>query len=168
MASHGSGQGSARIVDFGRHDPILARVHFEAEEAIRRLYAVVLRQCGYSVVVASNAADALRVACGHAGPIHLLVSDVVMPQMGGRQLAERRRHVLVRPEDAEPGARNGPQHVVPAGIWQAAVPRGDRYALAGCTVAPGFDFADFTMPSRGELLAQFPEHAELVERLTRG
>jgi predicted cupin superfamily sugar epimerase len=60
-----------------------------------------------------------------------------------------------------------PQHVVPAGIWQAAVPRGDRYALAGCTVAPGFDFADFTMPSRSELLAQFPQHAELVTRLTR-
>jgi serine O-acetyltransferase len=36
MASHGSGQGSARIVDFGKHDPILARVRFEAEEAIQR------------------------------------------------------------------------------------------------------------------------------------
>ncbi|MEA2757796.1 MAG: serine O-acetyltransferase [Methylobacteriaceae bacterium] len=36
MASHASGQGSARIVDFGRHDPILARVRFEAEEAIQR------------------------------------------------------------------------------------------------------------------------------------
>ena len=38
-----------------------------------------------------------------------------------------------------------PQHVVPAGVWQAAVPRGSRYALSGCTVAPGFDFADFTL-----------------------
>jgi serine O-acetyltransferase len=36
MAAHGSGQGSARIVDFGRHDPILARVRLEAEEAIQR------------------------------------------------------------------------------------------------------------------------------------
>jgi serine O-acetyltransferase len=36
MASHGSAQGSARVVDFGRHDPILARVRFEAEEAIQR------------------------------------------------------------------------------------------------------------------------------------
>ncbi|MBV8851050.1 MAG: serine O-acetyltransferase [Methylobacteriaceae bacterium] len=35
MVSHGSGQGSARIVDFGKHDPMLARVRFEAEEAIR-------------------------------------------------------------------------------------------------------------------------------------
>jgi predicted cupin superfamily sugar epimerase len=60
-----------------------------------------------------------------------------------------------------------PQYVVPAGTWQAAVPRGDRYALAGCTVAPGFDFADFEMPTRAELVARFPAHAEIVARLTR-
>lgn len=40
-------------------------------------------------------------------------------------------------------ASNGPVHTVPAGWWQAARPRGG-YALAGCTVGPGFDFADFT------------------------
>ncbi|HTB77627.1 MAG TPA: cupin domain-containing protein [Polyangiaceae bacterium] len=60
-----------------------------------------------------------------------------------------------------------PQVVVPAGIWQAAVPVGKRYSLCGCTVAPGFDFADFEMPSRAELLARFPSVRELVERLTR-
>lgn len=38
----------------------------------------------------------------------------------------------------------GPQAVVPAGWWQAAQPLGD-YALVGCTVAPGFEFADFTL-----------------------
>lgn len=37
-----------------------------------------------------------------------------------------------------------PQVVVPAGRWQAAIPRGD-HVLVGCTVAPGFDFADFTL-----------------------
>jgi predicted cupin superfamily sugar epimerase len=60
-----------------------------------------------------------------------------------------------------------PQHVVPAKRWQAAVPRGDRYALCGCTVAPGFDFADFEMPSRAEMMRIFPAHAELIERLSR-
>ena len=59
-----------------------------------------------------------------------------------------------------------PQYVVPAGVWQAAVPRGDRYALCGCTVAPGFDFADFEMPSREDLRARFPRHAEIIARLT--
>ncbi len=44
-----------------------------------------------------------------------------------------------------------PQRVVPAGWWQAAMPVG-VYALVGCTVAPGFDFADFTLldPSSSE------------------
>lgn len=37
-----------------------------------------------------------------------------------------------------------PQHVVPAGWWQAALPAG-AYTLVGCTVAPGFDFADFSL-----------------------
>jgi predicted cupin superfamily sugar epimerase len=60
-----------------------------------------------------------------------------------------------------------PQHVVPAGVWQAAVPLGARFALCGCTVAPGFDFADFEMPSREQLVAQFPQLRSLVERLAR-
>ncbi len=40
-----------------------------------------------------------------------------------------------------------PQHVVPAGWWQAAIPVGE-FVLVGCTVAPGFDFADFTLIGR--------------------
>lgn len=43
-----------------------------------------------------------------------------------------------------PIATDGPAHVVPAGWWQAARPVG-AYALAGCTVGPGFDFADFRL-----------------------
>jgi uncharacterized protein len=38
-----------------------------------------------------------------------------------------------------------PQHVVPGGRWQAARPASDREVLVSCVVAPGFDFADFTM-----------------------
>jgi predicted cupin superfamily sugar epimerase len=68
--------------------------------------------------------------------------------------------------DLEAGER--PQHVVPANVWQAAVVRGDRFALCGCTVAPGFDFRDFTMPSRADALALLPGHADLVTTLTRG
>jgi predicted cupin superfamily sugar epimerase len=60
-----------------------------------------------------------------------------------------------------------PQIVVPAGLWQAAVPAGDRYSLCGCTVAPGFDFADFEMPTPEEAARLFPQHAGLVARLTR-
>jgi hypothetical protein len=59
-----------------------------------------------------------------------------------------------------------PQVVVPAGVLQAAVPRGD-FTLVGCTVAPGFDFADWELPAREVLIARFPEHAELFRQLTR-
>jgi predicted cupin superfamily sugar epimerase len=60
-----------------------------------------------------------------------------------------------------------PQYVVRAGLLQAAVPRGERFSLCGCTVAPGFEFTDFEMPSRDELLHQLPKHSEVVKRLTR-
>jgi predicted cupin superfamily sugar epimerase len=63
-----------------------------------------------------------------------------------------------------------PQAVVPAGVLQAARVAPDsngEFTLVGCTVAPGFDFADFEMPSREELISRFPAHHDLVEALTR-
>ncbi|MEM7086924.1 MAG: cupin domain-containing protein [Bacteroidota bacterium] len=61
-----------------------------------------------------------------------------------------------------------PQYMVPGGHWFAAeVPEKDSFALAGCTVAPGFDFKDFHMPKRDELTALFSQHADLIKRLTR-
>lgn len=60
-----------------------------------------------------------------------------------------------------------PQVVVPAGLWQGCrlVP-GGSWALMGCTVAPGFDYADFELADRGELLAQYTEHSALITALT--
>ncbi|MDQ3036425.1 MAG: cupin domain-containing protein [Myxococcota bacterium] len=61
-----------------------------------------------------------------------------------------------------------PQAVVPAGAWFGAHVEDDgAWSLVGCTVAPGFDFADFELGDRDALLARFPQHAELVRRLTR-
>ena len=60
-----------------------------------------------------------------------------------------------------------PQVAVSAGKLQAAVARGRSYALCGCTVAPGFDFAHFAMPSRSDLVRRFPAHADVIRRLTR-
>ena len=59
------------------------------------------------------------------------------------------------------------QCVVPAGCWFGAEVNGDGYSLVGCTVAPGFDFADFEMGSREELQKQFPEQSEIIQRLTK-
>ncbi len=60
------------------------------------------------------------------------------------------------------------QAVVKAGCWfgsRVTDPQG--YALVGCTVAPGFDFADFSLAGRNELIAQFPEHEAVIRILTR-
>ncbi|WP_417799872.1 cupin domain-containing protein [Tenacibaculum sp.] len=60
-----------------------------------------------------------------------------------------------------------PQFVVPAGYWFAAeVNKENSYAFTGCTVAPGFDFNDFVLPKREELILLFPEHKEIVTKLT--
>ena len=60
------------------------------------------------------------------------------------------------------------QFVVPAGAWFASEPASSTFfALVGCTVAPGFDFADFEMAKKENLLKQFPDQKSLVERLCR-
>jgi len=61
----------------------------EDEESLRRLTRQVLENSGYRVVTASSGEEAERLAESHAGTIHLLLSDVVMPGMSGRELVER-------------------------------------------------------------------------------
>lgn len=60
------------------------------------------------------------------------------------------------------------QCVVKAGSWFASrVQHGGRYSLVGCTVAPGFDFADFELADRQALSQQYPAHGQLIGALTR-
>jgi CheY-like chemotaxis protein len=61
----------------------------EDEEAVRMLVCRVLESNGYRVLEARHGAEALVVCDEHKEPIHLLMTDVIMPEMGGRQLAER-------------------------------------------------------------------------------
>lgn len=64
------------------------------------------------------------------------------------------------------------QAVVPAGCWFGSKPVGtatvqeNPFSLVGCTVAPGFDFADFELADRAVLLSQFPQHRQVIELLT--
>lgn len=59
------------------------------------------------------------------------------------------------------------QAVVPAGCWFGSKPAsGTDFSLVGCTVAPGFDFTDFEMASQAKLLQEFPQHREVIEKLS--
>jgi len=64
-------------------------------------------------------------------------------------------------------SREAPVAVVPPGAWQAARVAGDGPAWCGCTVAPAFDFTDWEMPPRAELLCALPSLAAIVTELTR-
>lgn len=60
-----------------------------------------------------------------------------------------------------------PQQVVPRGVWQGArLTSGGRFALLGCTVAPGFDFADYEHGDRAGLTAAYPDFAADIAALT--
>ena len=60
------------------------------------------------------------------------------------------------------------QAVVPADCWfAAAVDNPQACALVGCTVAPGFDFADFEMADRNRLVELYPEHRAIIEQYTK-
>ncbi|MFA6133488.1 MAG: PAS domain S-box protein [Phycisphaerae bacterium] len=59
----------------------------EDEEAVRQVVSTTLRECGYTVLVAENSQDALSLGAHYDGKIDLLMTDVVMPEMGGPQIA---------------------------------------------------------------------------------
>ena len=61
----------------------------EDEDAVRHSLAESLELCGYKVLAARHANEALDVLGRHVGPIHLVITDLVVPGMSGRELAER-------------------------------------------------------------------------------
>jgi predicted cupin superfamily sugar epimerase len=109
-------------------------------------------------------------ATGQASRLHRLRSDeiwhlyeggpavlhILDPEWGYRRL------VLGR----DPGRLEAHQHVLRAGWWFGAelAPEAS-YVLAGCTLAPGFDFTDFELGRRDALRAAFPAQAAIINRL---
>ncbi len=60
------------------------------------------------------------------------------------------------------------QQIVPAGCWFASEPvTNAKFSFVGCTVSPGFDFADFELADASELIKIYPEHTTIIERLCR-
>jgi predicted cupin superfamily sugar epimerase len=108
---------------------------------------------------------------GAVSRLHRIASDEAWHfHLGGPLLiveigpGGRPRRTLLGPDPAR-GHRL--QHVVPAGTWFGARPApGTAFTLVGCAVAPGFDFADFEMGDRAELLRRFSAARGEVLRLT--
>jgi nitrogen-specific signal transduction histidine kinase/ActR/RegA family two-component response regulator len=61
----------------------------EDDEGLRELGRLILTASGYTVLTARDGNEALQLCAGLTGPLHLLVTDVVMPQLSGRQLADQ-------------------------------------------------------------------------------
>ncbi len=103
--------------------------------------------------------------------IHRVKSDEVFHFYAGDAVEmlqlwpDGRAEIVVIHNDLAPG--HEPQVVVPAGVWQGCrlVP-GGNWALMGCTVAPGFDYADFELGNRDALLAAHPKYSVLISALT--
>jgi len=141
----------------------------ETYRAALRLPAAALE--GYGGARAASTAIYFLLEGDQTSAFHRLRSDEVWHHHAGSSLT---LHLLEEGLGYRSlhlgGAARGetwPQAVVPGGVWfGATVDAADGYALVGCTVAPGFDFADFEMARREELLDRFPQHRGIVERLT--
>ncbi len=60
------------------------------------------------------------------------------------------------------------QYVVPANCWFASLPASaSKFCFVGCTVSPGFDFADFEMAKAEQLIAVHPQHTKIIRELCR-
>ena len=120
---------------------------------------------------AASTAIYFLLRAGDFSAFHAVRSDEVWHHYLGASLELHTIDPAARHERVELGSGllNGeqPQWVVPAGVFQAARVIGEGFALVGCTVAPGFDFADFSMPTRAELVARFPGLRDVIEPFTR-
>lgn len=103
--------------------------------------------------------------------LHRLASDEVFHFYAGDPVEQLQLYpdgtgaTVVIGSDLAAGMR--PQVVVPQGVWQGArLASGGRYALLGCTVAPGFDYADYAGGERALLTQAYPAFAERIAALT--
>jgi len=104
--------------------------------------------------------------------LHRLISDEVFHLYDGgpleilRLFPDGNWDVAVLGMDLDNGER--PQIVVPAGTWFGTELRaGAAHCLVGCTVAPGFEFADFELTQGPELEARYPAAADRIRRMSR-
>ena len=140
---------------------------------------------------AAEQIDARQLGMGHTGPrslstaiyylltpesfsaIHKVPGDEIFHFYAGDpvEMLELHPEGSGRVITLGPDIRNGMkfQHIVKGGVWQGArLVAGGEYALLGTTMAPGFDYADFSKGNADELAATYPAHEELIRELLRG
>ena len=108
---------------------------------------------------------------GTFSALHVLDSDEIFHFYYGDPVEMLQLH----PNDGSAVLTLGPdlsagqevQVTVPAGVWQGTRLIGGEVALLGCTVTPGFDFADYRSASYSELAAKWPGEADRIRALTR-
>jgi predicted cupin superfamily sugar epimerase len=107
---------------------------------------------------------------GHVSELHVLPGDELFHFYLGSPVRMLQlwpdgtgKEVVLGPDLA---AGQVPQLVVPAGVWQGTHLIGGGFALLGATMAPGFDYADYTGGSRAELTAKWPAFADRIATLT--
>jgi predicted cupin superfamily sugar epimerase len=105
--------------------------------------------------------------------IHVVKSDEVFHFYAGDAVEmlqlwpDGKAMVVIISNDLAAG--HEPQVVVFAGVWQGCrLVHGGNWALMGCTVAPGFDYADFALGDRNQLTASHPAQAAIITALTKG
>jgi hypothetical protein len=109
---------------------------------------------------------------GSFSEMHVLESDEIFHFYLGEPVEmlqlypDGRSAVLILGPDLPAGQQV--QVVVPAGVWQGTRLIGDgKLALLGCSVTPGFDFADYRNATHAELKAKWPDQTERIRALTR-
>ena len=147
------------------------RETYRASTAVQ-LEPRVLRPGATRARAASTAIYFLVTAKEPATFLHRLISDEVFHLYDGgpleilRLFSDGRWDVAVLGMNLDAGER--PQIVVPAGTWFGTELRaGASHCLVGCTVAPGFDFADFELAQGPEVEARYPAAADRIRRMSR-
>jgi predicted cupin superfamily sugar epimerase len=108
---------------------------------------------------------------GQVSHLHRLQSDEQWHFYAGSSLTihviDPQGHYCQQQLGSDPEKNEVFQRVIPAGCWfGATVDDPEAFSLIGCVVAPGFEFNDFELGKRGELLAKYPDHAAIIGMLT--
>lgn len=106
---------------------------------------------------------------GAISRLHRIASDEIWHfYLGGALTIVEFKDGTVKRTVLGPDVEHGEelQHVVRGGTWFGAFPNPQsKYSFVGCTVAPGFDFADFQMATSEELIANYPAERDLIAKL---